>query len=59
MLIAGAGAGAVDLKTAVMEVLVSFRRAGADCIITYFTPTILDWLLEHNSNKNPLPILSK
>lgn len=59
MLHAAAGAGAVDLKTAVMETLVSFRRAGADCIITYFTPKILDWLLEHNSNRNPLPILSK
>lgn len=36
--------GAFDLKEAVMESIKGFRRAGADCIITYFTPTILDAL---------------
>lgn len=36
--------GALDLKTALNEILLSMRRAGADVIITYFTPLVLDWL---------------
>lgn len=36
--------GAVDLKLALMEILVSLRRAGADVIISYFTPTVLEWI---------------
>lgn len=59
MLLSASGAGAVDLKTAVLEVLGSFRRAGADCIITYFTPLILNWLLEHSEAEEFLPFLSK
>lgn len=39
--------GAIALQAAVEESLTSFRRAGADCIITYFTPQILEWLA-HN-----------
>ncbi|RWS17856.1 delta-aminolevulinic acid dehydratase-like protein [Dinothrombium tinctorium] len=46
MLYHGAAAGAFDLKTAVMEVITSFKRAGATIIITYFTPFILKWLKE-------------
>ncbi|XP_075159979.1 porphobilinogen synthase [Haematobia irritans] len=38
--------GAFELKDALMESMKGFRRAGADCIITYFTPKILDILLE-------------
>lgn len=34
-------ANVVDLKSAVNEMLTSFRRAGATLIITYFTPEIL------------------
>jgi len=37
-------AGAFDLKTAVLESMDSFLRAGATIIITYFTPALLDWL---------------
>lgn len=37
-------AGAFDLKTAVLESLTAMRRAGADIIVTYFTPLLLDWL---------------
>ncbi len=37
-------AGAFDLRTAVMESLVSARRAGADILISYYTPHVLDWL---------------
>eukprot|EP01100_Stratorugosa_tubuloviscum_P013043 TRINITY_DN6381_c1_g1_i1.p1 TRINITY_DN6381_c1_g1~~TRINITY_DN6381_c1_g1_i1.p1 ORF type:complete len:336 (-),score=172.66 TRINITY_DN6381_c1_g1_i1:67-1074(-) len=36
--------GSFDLKTAVLEVTNGLRRAGADIIITYFTPKLLDWL---------------
>ncbi|CAF0906811.1 unnamed protein product [Didymodactylos carnosus] len=44
MLYHAAKAGAFDLKTAVIETLTGMRRAGADIIITYFTPQLLDWL---------------
>jgi len=44
MLHHGASAGAFKLQTAVMECLTSMKRAGADVIMTYFTPQILDWL---------------
>lgn len=40
----GAQAGAFDLKAAVMEAMTAFRRAGADIIITYYAPQLLDWL---------------
>lgn len=39
--------GCFDLKTAVFETLQGMRRAGADIIITYFTPRLLDWLKEN------------
>ncbi|XP_005994534.1 delta-aminolevulinic acid dehydratase [Latimeria chalumnae] len=46
MLWHGAQAGAFDLKTAVIESMTSFRRAGADVIITYYVPQLLKWLKE-------------
>ncbi|XP_002741486.1 delta-aminolevulinic acid dehydratase-like [Saccoglossus kowalevskii] len=46
MLYHGWTAGALDLKKAVMESMISMRRAGADIIITYYTPRLLDWLQE-------------
>ena len=36
--------GALDLKSAVLESFASLRRAGADVIITYYTPQVLKWL---------------
>ncbi|XP_064458754.1 delta-aminolevulinic acid dehydratase-like [Ornithodoros turicata] len=36
--------GTFDLHLAVLEAVKSFRRAGADVIMTYFTPQLLDWL---------------
>ncbi|KAL9988319.1 hypothetical protein ACROYT_G002752 [Oculina patagonica] len=48
MLYHGSKAGAFDLKTIVLECLTSMRRAGADIIITYFVPQLLDWLKENN-----------
>ncbi|KAI5089183.1 delta-aminolevulinic acid dehydratase [Silurus meridionalis] len=46
MLWHGAQAGAFDLRTAVLEAMTAFRRAGADIIITYYTPQLLTWLTE-------------
>ncbi|KAK5610535.1 hypothetical protein CRENBAI_003504 [Crenichthys baileyi] len=46
MLWHGAKAGAFDLRAAVMEAMTAFRRAGADIIITYYTPELLTWLKE-------------
>lgn len=42
MLYHAAKSGAFDLETVLMETMKCFRRAGADCIITYFTPLLLD-----------------
>ncbi|XP_047415676.1 LOW QUALITY PROTEIN: delta-aminolevulinic acid dehydratase-like [Sciurus carolinensis] len=39
-------AGVFDLKAAVLEAMTAFRRAGADVIITYYTPQLLQWLKE-------------
>jgi len=44
MLHHAAAAGAIDLDSTLMEVLVSMRRAGADVIISYFTPKILEMI---------------
>ncbi|XP_015278592.1 PREDICTED: delta-aminolevulinic acid dehydratase [Gekko japonicus] len=46
MLWHGAQAGAFNLKTAVLEAMAGFRRAGADIIITYYVPQLLQWLKE-------------
>ncbi|KAM9983293.1 hypothetical protein ACTFIZ_000160 [Dictyostelium cf. discoideum] len=37
-------AGGIDLKSGVMESLISLQRSGCDIFITYFTPQLLDWL---------------
>ena len=42
MLHHGAANGAFNLDTTLMEVLTSMRRAGADVIISYFTPRVLE-----------------
>jgi porphobilinogen synthase len=44
MIVHAANAGGIDLKKSVMESLVSFRRAGATILISYFTPEVLTWL---------------
>ncbi|KAM5299923.1 delta-aminolevulinic acid dehydratase isoform 2-T2 [Ctenodactylus gundi] len=46
MLWHGAQAGAFNLKAAVLEAMTALRRAGADIIITYYTPQLLQWLKE-------------
>ncbi|KAK8389724.1 hypothetical protein O3P69_009014 [Scylla paramamosain] len=50
MLYHGSQAGAFNLRTTLMEVLTSMRRAGADVIISYYTPKILDWLKEDKNS---------
>jgi len=42
MLYHGAQAGALNLEATLLEVMTSFRRAGADVVISYFTPALLD-----------------
>ncbi len=44
MLKAAAGNGWLDEKQAVLEMLTSFRRAGADIILTYWATTTAKWL---------------
>uniref|UniRef100_A0A674DA63 porphobilinogen synthase n=1 Tax=Salmo trutta TaxID=8032 RepID=A0A674DA63_SALTR len=40
------GLKSFDLRTAVLESMTAFRRAGADIIITYYAPQLLTWLKE-------------
>ncbi|EFR03063.1 delta-aminolevulinic acid dehydratase [Nannizzia gypsea CBS 118893] len=44
MLHAAASAGVFDLKTIAFETTEVIVRAGADAILSYFTPDFLDWL---------------
>lgn len=42
MLWHGAKNGAFNLNATLLETLTSMRRAGADVLITYYTPLVLD-----------------
>lgn len=44
MLKAAASAGALDEKSAVMESLLSIKRAGANAILTYYAKQVAGWL---------------
>jgi porphobilinogen synthase len=44
MIMAGVEKGFLDEERAVMESMTSFKRAGADAILTYFAPRIAKWL---------------
>lgn len=46
MLRAAAGNGWLDLRATVMESLLSFKRAGADAVLTYFAKDVANWLKE-------------
>ena len=46
MIYHAAQAGALDLKSAVLESMTGFLRAGCTIIITYFTPQLLTWMNE-------------
>lgn len=49
MLMAAAENGWLDEKAVVMESLLSFKRAGADGILTYFAKRVAQWLAETKS----------
>ena len=49
MLYHGSQAGAFNEKAIVNEVLESMRRAGADVIISYFTPKVLRWMASNEA----------
>jgi porphobilinogen synthase len=44
MVKAAAAVGALDERTAVLEILTSIRRAGADIVITYHAKDAAQWL---------------
>lgn len=46
MIKAAAQNGWIDERRVAMEVLTGIRRAGADMIITYFAPDVVEWLRE-------------
>ena len=46
MIAAAAAAGGLDRRSAVMESLLAFRRAGADAILTYFALDAARWIGE-------------
>jgi len=43
MLHAAAEKGWIDLKEAALETTYAIRRAGADWIVTYFAPQLIEW----------------
>jgi porphobilinogen synthase len=46
MLMAAAQNGWLDERQVVLEALLSFKRAGADGILTYFAKRVAGWLQE-------------
>lgn len=44
MIVNSVKSGSLELEPVLSEILTCMRRAGADVIITYFVPTILDWI---------------
>ncbi len=44
MLCAAAERGWLDLPAAAMEITYALRRAGADLVVTYFAPRLLEWM---------------
>jgi len=46
MLKAAALNGWLDERACVLEALTAIRRAGADAVLSYFTPQVLRWLRE-------------
>jgi porphobilinogen synthase len=46
MISAAAQNGWLDRRACVLESLMSFRRAGADGILTYFAAEVAQWLQE-------------
>jgi porphobilinogen synthase len=46
MLQAAAGNQWLDLRSAVMESLLAFKRAGADAVLTYYAKQAAIWLMD-------------
>lgn len=46
MIKAAAASGWLDERQAMLETLLSIRRAGADMILTYAAPQVAEWLRE-------------
>jgi len=46
MIKASAAAGVIDERAIVLESMISFKRAGADLIITYYAHDLAEWLTE-------------
>ena len=46
MLVHAAAAGAFNYKTAVLESLAGFARAGVTIVISYFAPEVIAWICE-------------
>jgi porphobilinogen synthase len=46
MLKAASQNGWLDERKVVMESMLSFKRAGADAVLTYFAPQVAAWLAE-------------
>ena len=46
MLRFAADAGCLDLRACVLESLLTFKRAGARGVLTYFAPQAAEWLRE-------------
>ncbi len=46
MIKAAASEGYIDERVTVLETLTSIKRAGADIILTYFAPEVVEWLSE-------------
>ena len=49
MIKAAAASGWLDERAAMLEALVSIRRAGADMILTYAAPQVAEWLREERA----------
>jgi porphobilinogen synthase len=50
MLQAAIERGWLDERAAVLEALLCFKRAGADAVLSYFTPRVLRWLAESRTD---------
>jgi len=44
MIRAAAAAGAIYEKAVALEITAAIKRAGADCIITYYAEQLADWV---------------
>jgi porphobilinogen synthase len=53
MIKAAAAKHMLDEKSAVMESLLSFKRAGADVILTYYARTVAKWLKQEQKMLEP------